>query len=1258
MSSYIHMLHSCTNSESMARRPPRRGGAPRRSAAAAATAACAVVAVVGLLMLPARPAAAAAEPTPPAAGAPRPSTPAGEITLHGVAPARAWDTSYPVRPGADHDLLDLHFDCRADPRDAAAAFCARYGLADCVGPLATALVQRQARDCTFLMEDWLDRSVRDWLEVLQWKILDQSTYDAVQTWKFPFDLWMYRELLVRERPTVIVEIGNFAGGSAMFFADLFDTLGHEPGRILAVDIDHSNLHAKPQSHRRITWIEGDAVEAFDTVSRLIDPVHDKVMVIEDASHRYQATLDIMTRYGALVTNGSYMIIEDTVLHNGVKNVLFKDPGAFASVSAFMASPEHRCGWRIDRAMERFIVSWNPRGFLQKIRPDGSCGDHTAPPPPSRRAAALERHARQVYHAQWHHAPLDTGRFLASLDPAKRFTRREAPPVQLPIKVADNAGTGGHRLRVDPVPPAADGDGGVVPAVMLARARAACAVAVTGEDDVSLCAAIVLAKSLAAGNTASGGVPAHAWEIDTPRHVVQGALHGGRGQLRGSVVEAVRTTGVAVVGPLLSGPETARLRAAITLRPEFQRAVAASVGGADGVSRYLDPLCAFGTQDCRAWDDGFVELVRHPAVLSEVERLLGPDCLVDSTAVSVQWPGHAAFGPHVDRPFVVSGAQDGNWPYSVTVGGGGGSVGEGPGMPPRDYPISVQVLWLLDNFTTSNGAFYYLPDRPEDGTRDRRGARSRAPFPRTGMYPPADAAQMVTGLAGSVVIAHGGIWHGSAPNLFSRPRLAMLVQYVPRFVRPGKRYPFGMLSRILSRAVNDEEKQKRRLMQLFDVVDHAGSPSTIHYTTVDGAEHAVPYRLGAPPGHVYQTVRAHMEAHGVAPDMCDTHAKHAEDSALQSALLNYHVCHAPQSSSPAATAAAAAASKVDASFSVSASDNPHRGIFVRSNSVNSADGNADPPFPALAFGVGMAVSSLGAPEVQELVRQALRAGVRHFDLAEMYGNQAAIGAVFEEVWGPPGARRGASALPPGMPPRDQVFITSKLWCTNMAPEHARAALAATLSDLRLDYLDAWLIHWPVPLAHTGVAGPAGGKSFPVDEHGRTLYARGYDMCDTWSAMEADHAHGRARHLGVSNFPRALLHQLLGCAAAARVRPLLNQVEAHPYFPQDQLRAFCTANNVTMQAYSALGAGGEATQALLREPAVVQAATAHGKTPAQVVLRWNVQRGVPVVSSSRRSERIDPFLQANSFELTATEMAAIGSLAIRQRFVLPEAFAFLF
>ena len=229
---------------------------------------------------------------------------------------------------------------------------------------------------------------------------------------------------------------------------------------------------------------------------------------------------------------------------------------------------------------------------------------------------------------------------------------------------------------------------------------------------------------------------------------------------------------------------------------------------------------------------------------------------------------------------------------------------------------------------------------------------------------------------------------------------------------------------------------------------------------------------------------------------------------------------------------------------------------------------------------------------------------------------------------------------------------------MAPEHVRASLELTLRDLQIDYLDQWLIHWPVALAHTGVTGPAQGAWMPVDEmSGQAVFARGYSLCDTWAEMERAHADGLVRSLGVSNFPPALLHQIIGCAKT--VRPSVNQVEAHPYFSQDVLLRYCRANNVTLQAYSPLAAGAAGgTSDLLREPALVAAALAHGRTPAHVALRWNVQRGVSVVTQSSRPERIAGVISGVlGFALAPEEMAAIDAVAERGKFVIPDAFRFL-
>jgi cephalosporin hydroxylase len=313
--------------------------------------------------------------------------------------------SFEISVRIDNHEKMLIFDCSTNSQKKALEFCTTNNIQpsnDCISSLSTTMSKTQGTECSMLMEHWLDRPVKDWLERLQWKILNQSTYRGVRTWKFPFDAWVYREILYQERPTVIIEIGNFAGGSALLFADLFDTMEHHAGRIIAVDIDHSNVHEKARSHPRITWIEADAVVAFDSVASMIDPIHDKVIVIEDASHTHAHTLAIMQHYGNLVTNGSYMIIEDTVLHNGVKNDAFRDAGAYQAVKDFSTSNEFGCGWKVQRHWERYIVTWNPTGFLQKVHPHGACNEK------SHNQFVFNQ---QQFHKQWRNAPLDYSRFI-------------------------------------------------------------------------------------------------------------------------------------------------------------------------------------------------------------------------------------------------------------------------------------------------------------------------------------------------------------------------------------------------------------------------------------------------------------------------------------------------------------------------------------------------------------------------------------------------------------------------------------------------------------------------------------------------------------------------------------------------------------------------------------------------------------------------------------------------------------------------------
>ena len=1038
----------------------------------------------------------------------------------------------------DNVNVTLFYDCDTDPDIQSKLFCTSHHITDtnCNPHLSVFISRSQGEKCGMLMEDWLDRPVKDWLERLQWRILDQSTYHGVTTWKFPFDIWMYRELLYEQMPTVVIEIGNFAGGSALFFADLFDTMNHYPAKIIAVDIDHSNLHDKSKSHPRITWIEADAIEAFEQVAALIDPIHDRVMVIEDASHRYEHTLEIMKLYGNLVTNGSYMIIEDTVLHNGVRNEGFTDPGAFASVRTFLELPDYKCGWKTQRNMERFVVSWNPTGFLQKIHPDGACQEQNSP--------NYLQHNLQQYHQQWISSSLDYDRYKLSIagfdESSEPNVKSFLIPIELPVQ-SDS----GSVLLFDPVPQS-DNNGIVTMQQVIERIQQKCIdYSVVNTDGYKFCNSMILSKLIYKSSLLiekNRPVILYDWEINTPVHV-------DIFQASNKVAAAVKTIGVAMTHPIIDATTVNRLRNVIINNPKYMQKN-------NKKSRYLDPLCsntkenAKENDNCHAWDDGFIELVRQKHVLTAVESILGTDCIVDSTAISIQWPGDSSFGPHVDRPFLINRTVDGEWPYSSQLKTKDTS---GINLPPMNYPISVQVLWLLDHFSTSNGAFYYIPtvngDQAKRGNDHLPKSYPRNTFPKN--------AQMITGESGSVLFAHGGILHGAAPNMHPRPRIAFLVQYVPKFVRPGNTYPFSLLTTILSSV--DNSKSNARLKELFDIKN----------------------------------------------------IKNTDNSDSSSSKLNFFV---HQETSKDVT--------------------PMQFLF-----------------PTLAFGVGTSAAASNGDEIRLFIRSALVSGLRHFDLAEMYGNHKEIGILFNELWG-----KEASTLPLNIPPRSEVYITSKLWTTNMNPKHTHSALLHTLKELQLSYLDLWLIHWPIPMIHTTIENPSLGKSWPQDEFGRTGYAKGYSICDTWNSMEKSLTTGLIQNIGVSNFSPMLLQIIIGCSVNGG--PIVNQVESHPYLPQTDLLKYCQHNGIIMQAYSPLANGKEGTTKLLNENVIVKAALNHQITSAQVVMRWNIQRGVPIVSTTRRMERMNEMINVMKIVLTEEEMQSINEITFRKRYVVPKQFEFAF
>jgi len=309
-------------------------------------------------------------------------------------------------------------------------------------------------------------------------------------------------------------------------------------------------------------------------------------------------------------------------------------------------------------------------------------------------------------------------------------------------------------------------------------------------------------------------------------------------------------------------------------------------------------------------------------------------------------------------------------------------------------------------------------------------------------------------------------------------------------------------------------------------------------------------------------------------------------------------------------------------------------------------DARPGFP-VAPAVGLGLWKIDGAAVADLVYEAVRLGYRHLDSACDYGNEAEAGA---------GIRR---ALMDGLCRREDLWVTSKLWNTFHAPEHVRPALERTLRDLQLDHLDCYLIHFPIPLAYVApeTRYPPGWFFDPDAANPRMRPAR-VPLADTWGAMEELVDAGLVRRIGVCNVGVSLLRDL---QASARIQPSVLQVELHPLLVQEKLLRFCRETGVAVTAFSPLGAPsyvplGMATDddSLLGHPVILGVAADVGRTPAQVLLRWGVQRGTAVIPKTSRPERLAENIALFDFSLAAEQMAAISGLDQGRRFNDPGVF----
>lgn len=283
----------------------------------------------------------------------------------------------------------------------------------------------------------------------------------------------------------------------------------------------------------------------------------------------------------------------------------------------------------------------------------------------------------------------------------------------------------------------------------------------------------------------------------------------------------------------------------------------------------------------------------------------------------------------------------------------------------------------------------------------------------------------------------------------------------------------------------------------------------------------------------------------------------------------------------------------------------------------------------------------------VVREAIRAGYRHFDSACDYGNEAEVGAGL------------AQAMGAGACTRDDLWITSKLWNTYHRAEHVRPAAERSLRDLGLDHLDLYLIHFPIALEFVpfDVRYPPEWVADPDADPPRMAPVP-VPIRETWGAMEELVRQGLVRHIGVCNFGVSLLRDLL---ASAQIRPAVLQVEMHPYLAQEKLLRFAREEGLAVTAFSPLAAQSyfeldmaRQGESILEDPAIVAIARAHARTPAQVVLRWGVQRGTAVIPKSRSPRHMRENLALSDFALTEADMAAISGLDRHRRFNDPGVF----
>jgi D-xylose reductase len=298
-------------------------------------------------------------------------------------------------------------------------------------------------------------------------------------------------------------------------------------------------------------------------------------------------------------------------------------------------------------------------------------------------------------------------------------------------------------------------------------------------------------------------------------------------------------------------------------------------------------------------------------------------------------------------------------------------------------------------------------------------------------------------------------------------------------------------------------------------------------------------------------------------------------------------------------------------------------------------------------IGLGLWKIANDQCAETVYNAIKAGYRHLDSACDYGNEIEVGQGI------------ARALAEGLCSRQDLSVTSKLWNTYHAPEHVKPALEKILSDLGLDYLDSFLIHFPIAQAFVPFE-----ERYPPEwlydpeANQPAMKLSHVPLSDTWGAMEDLVHQGLVKRIGVCNYNSGLLHDLMSYST---IKPAELQIESHPYLTQESLIRLAKSYGMAVTAFSPFGAlsyieldMADADESVLGQNVITEAAESHRKTAAQIVLRWGLQRGCSVITKTTKPERLQENLQVFDFALTEAEMTAISALNKNRRFNDPGVF----